>query len=130
MERKHALDSSATATFSSNERWFIAKLGRDVWKHGVLEFLLPSRRTQFRRAWFLGVVWYYVEHHFIVQIGKTSESYALQYPHYMRQRHTIPRYIWASKLGPGSHRFAPTNRVLDLTRTVGRDHYVHKLFPF
>ena len=31
-----------SATFSSNERWFVAKLGRDVWKHCVLEFLLPS----------------------------------------------------------------------------------------
>lgn len=52
MERKERL-----ATFSSNERFFIVRIGRDVWQHGVLEFLLPARHTQFRRAWFIGVIW-------------------------------------------------------------------------
>ena len=57
-EMKRAREVRPVATFTSNERWFVAKLGRDVWQHKVLEFLLPSRRTQFRKAWFLGVVWY------------------------------------------------------------------------
>lgn len=46
------------AVFSTNERWFVAKLGADVWKHIILEFLLPARRTQYRKAWFLGAVRY------------------------------------------------------------------------
>ena len=50
MERKER-----PATFSSNERWFIAKLGADVWNHVVLEFLLPANRTQFKKAFFITV---------------------------------------------------------------------------
>lgn len=38
--------------FSDNERWFVAKIGSDAWKYGVLEFLLPARRSQYRRALF------------------------------------------------------------------------------
>lgn len=41
--------------FSENERWFVAKLGGDVWRHGILEFLLPVRRKQFLSALFMVV---------------------------------------------------------------------------
>ena len=50
LRRKRAVEPGS-ATFSTNEKWFLAKLGNDIWKFGVLEFLLP-RRSQFRWAQF------------------------------------------------------------------------------
>lgn len=69
MERKERL-----ATFSSNERWFVARLGRDVWKHGVLEFLLPARRIQFKRAWLLGVIWFHFTVHRLSLYGAKVDA--------------------------------------------------------
>ena len=57
-------------TFSSNERWFIAKVGRDVFRHGVLPFLMPRGRTQFRAAWFQLVLRHQMQRKAVVFLGK------------------------------------------------------------
>lgn len=62
-KKKEKKKKKPIASFTTNEKWFVAKLGTDVWRHIVLEFLLPARRTQYRKAWYstclLDEIWHH-----------------------------------------------------------------------
>ena len=128
MERKRALERSPPATFSSNEQWFIGKLGRDVWKHEVLEFLLPSRRTQFRKAWFQGAIFYELA----TTLSRLAHSGTTIEYHWMLwgiQRTTI-LFCTRMRCRRGAE-LTGTNLypILVHAKAIDTEDYVRKLFP-
>ena len=128
MGRKRALERSPPASFSSNEQWFIGKLGRDVWKHKVLEFLLPARRTQFKKAWFELVVreqlWSKAVHCSIRHTRLLCETNQDGYIHISWGASLRFVYQWRANGGQNMYRFSK------FTNCYAWSLYIDRLFPF
>ena len=135
MERKRTREEASPVTFSSNEEWFIEKLGRDVWKHKVLEFLLPSRRTQFRKAWFLGVVWDGILDKVLDPLfdewEKASKDYGNRYAWALNEEFKTLSSMQFRRIPHcfNYHRLNMTEGALRLVKADNREDYVSKLFP-